>query len=635
MKNRGLILPVVLFCVAFVLYVITLAPDVTFTDAGELAGACASYGVAHPTGYPLFIMVGHLWSLLPLPFSVIYMMNLFAAFCTALSVSVVYLISSVVLQFYKTQKPQVKQQGKQKSVPQMPVLTTEAPSLDVSIISAISALTYMGARTVWAQATSIEVYSLHLLMITLVLYTFLRGILEKHNRWLLLSALMLGLSFGNHLTTILVLPAILLMFFWRTDETLTLSKPRLVEFSILFGVIVSCAAIYVAMLIRSSSEPLFNWGAVHRGWDEFTYHVLGKQYQVWMFVKGTRGKQFEKFLSLVPYQLGFIGLVFTVWGLVKLYARSMQLGVFFTLLVVFCVGYSINYNIHDIDSYFLLSFIAFIVMMSIGVYELTQLVPGTLYPAFLIPLVTIGINYKENNETDNVLVPEYTKLMTESLPKNSIVFSQQWDYYVSAFWYKQQIEGYRPDIVIIDKELLRRTWYLPQLERWYPEVIKPCKKEIDAYMEYLNQFERNELPQSEYPVIQQRFIAMLNSIVNNNIATHPIIASPEVFQGEDGFAATQTKTPFGLMLAISNDSTPTFSDVQKIQVDMFAATAKKYTDPHLEKTIAETCSGEITTLGMWFMSNNRKAEADTLFNRALRVDAKNTRAQEALNKLHN
>ncbi|MBL7974330.1 MAG: hypothetical protein JNJ85_05430 [Candidatus Kapabacteria bacterium] len=87
------------------------------------------------------------------------------------------------------------------------------------------------------------------------------------------------------------------------------------------------------------------------------------------------------------------------------------------------------------------------------------------------------------------------------------------------------------------------------------------------------------------------------------------------------------------MLTISNDSTPQFSDVQKIQVDKFAATAKKYTDPHLEKTIAETCSGEITTLGMWFMSNNRKAEADTLFNRALRVDAKNTRAQEALNKL--
>ena len=55
--------------VSFLVYVTTVAPDVGFTDSGELAAVCTTLGVAHPTGYPLYTLLGHVSTLLPVPLS--------------------------------------------------------------------------------------------------------------------------------------------------------------------------------------------------------------------------------------------------------------------------------------------------------------------------------------------------------------------------------------------------------------------------------------------------------------------------------------------------------------------------------------------------------------------------------------
>ena len=76
MKLNNKIVFYLVTILSLIVYVLTLNPDVTYTDSGELAGACVKLGVAHPTGYPLFILIGHLWTLLPLHFSKIYSLNL-------------------------------------------------------------------------------------------------------------------------------------------------------------------------------------------------------------------------------------------------------------------------------------------------------------------------------------------------------------------------------------------------------------------------------------------------------------------------------------------------------------------------------------------------------------------------------
>ena len=69
---------------AFLLYIRTLAPGLSFIDSGELGTVAATLGVAHPTGYPLFTLLGWLFTRLPLASEVIVRLNIMAAvFCAA------------------------------------------------------------------------------------------------------------------------------------------------------------------------------------------------------------------------------------------------------------------------------------------------------------------------------------------------------------------------------------------------------------------------------------------------------------------------------------------------------------------------------------------------------------------------
>lgn len=76
-----------------ILYIITLYPDVGFMDTGELAAACYTFGVPHPTGYPLFLLIGYIVSHLPLGGSVIYKLNMLSAVETALAAVVLFYAS--------------------------------------------------------------------------------------------------------------------------------------------------------------------------------------------------------------------------------------------------------------------------------------------------------------------------------------------------------------------------------------------------------------------------------------------------------------------------------------------------------------------------------------------------------------
>src|SRR5207245_3622561 len=74
---------------AAVLYFLTAAPDIIVGDSPELITAAATLGVAHPPGYPLFTILGHLFALVPFG-AVPFRVNLFSVICDAVAVGVVY-----------------------------------------------------------------------------------------------------------------------------------------------------------------------------------------------------------------------------------------------------------------------------------------------------------------------------------------------------------------------------------------------------------------------------------------------------------------------------------------------------------------------------------------------------------------
>ena len=185
--------------VSFGIYLATLAPSLNTTDGGELAAVMATLGIAHPTGYPLLTLVGWAFAHLPLGHSVIWNLNLLVAlFCAA-----------AVFSFHRLFLFLLENESQGKPDPFQARLAAAAGTLILAF-----------STTFWSQALSFEVYALHLLFVSTLIPFFLRALRGgagnsgwKANRSWYLFAFTLGLSFTNHMTTILLAPAFLYLYF--------------------------------------------------------------------------------------------------------------------------------------------------------------------------------------------------------------------------------------------------------------------------------------------------------------------------------------------------------------------------------------------------------------------------------------
>ncbi|MBK7987705.1 MAG: DUF2723 domain-containing protein [Ignavibacteria bacterium] len=539
--------------VSFIVYLTTTAPDVGFTDSGELAAVCTTLGVAHPTGYPLYTIIGHAWTLLPLPFSPIYALNVFAGLCVSVSVGIFSWCLSLIFGLIHQNRIHQKR-GKNTVAP-----LSFSPLAEHLATVGISAM-YAFSEIIWHQATSNEVYSLQLVVLTLSIALFLRAMsIDKQYRMpaLMIWVAVIGLGFGNHGTTILLAPAMIYMFFKRPQEKFDFSIGRWKELFILIIPFSIGLSVWLYLPLRSAALPDFNWGEVHRGFDKFWYHASGKQFQIWMF-NDSFSKNFKEFISLLPGQLGYIGIAFCIIGILQFIKRNLTLYIFTTLLFLGCTFYAFNYGIHDIEPYFSLAFIASFIFTAVGVaYSISYIQSKSQNSAIpilitlFIVFINIGLHYTKVDKSADTVVRDYTQIMVEKLPKNTIIFSSQWDYWCSAFWYKQACENLRPDIILIEKELLRRTWYPRYLQRRYPHVFVSLEREMKEFEAELELFESG----GNYSDIrlQAAWEKMLHRMITSNYDKYPLYITHDVLQSEQAMMRGYRPVPEGLSYKIVKD----------------------------------------------------------------------------------
>ncbi len=153
------ILAVFLSLIAFAVYCTTLCHTVGITDAGELATVLYTLGIAHPTGYPLFTLIGHVWMLLPFGGEEIIRANYFAMLLTSIAVGL----------FFKT----TLEIGRSKNIfPEKKKRKNESQTVQNIFIAAAGSLVLAFSTTFWSQSNSIEVYALHLVLVTLCDFLF-------------------------------------------------------------------------------------------------------------------------------------------------------------------------------------------------------------------------------------------------------------------------------------------------------------------------------------------------------------------------------------------------------------------------------------------------------------------------------
>ncbi len=566
---------------ALVVYILTLHPSVDFIDAGELATVALTLGIAHPTGYPTFTMLGWLWSHLPLG-EEIRRMNLFSAVVCAVGAGVWYLVVRMILSLAGSIRKKAPGRGSQKGKPKQAKEADPAPAADplTPLFAAFGALAIAFGETYWSTALSIEVYSLHCLLLAVVLYFFLKALLlppqaegsvwRRERNWLLF-AFFLGLSFTNHLTTILLAPACIYYFFARMGGMGKGEKGSGAKtFSFIGGLArreswkkIGFAAPafaagllpYLYLPLRSAARPALNWG-LPVSWERFIWHVSGKQYRVWIFSSTeAAGKQLSFFLRTFPAEFGYLLLPIVLVGIAVSFRLGRRIGAFLLLLFLGCVLYSINYDIHDIESYFLLAYIVSGVYAALGARALARWLGKNAAPAWAATgagtAALLWFGFTGTSQRGNYLVEDYTANMFRSLEPNALVISYQWDYFVSASYYYQNIRRVRPDVTVIDKELLRRSWYLEQIRIDHPDIYEASRPEIEVFLAELWKFE-HDVPYDP-AAIEAAYNGMINSFIDRSWPRRPVYLTIEI---EQQFAPGYIRVPEGLAFRLYRTPPP-------------------------------------------------------------------------------
>ncbi len=531
--------------IAFLIYLNTIAPSVIEIDPGELATVQITSGIAHPTGYPLFTMLGYLFSLLPLPFTKIFQMNLLAAIYCSIAIAIFTYTAKLILdnlnqfQFIKIKKEKSGKKSKGKKEVEKSVSSQYQISETIKIISSAAGGLFLAfSKTFWFQSTSVEVYSLHLFLISVIILALIKAYLyakqEKtlYKSWIIF-AIAIALGFTNHMTTLWIIPATAFLYFSQNKFTLRSIKQILFMLLIFFPVLI---LIYLYLPIRASQSPLLNWGNPI-DWESIIRHISGKQYQVWLFSSTeAASKQFKYFINNLTSEFS-ITLIIIVIGLFTSFIKAKKFFAFNSIIFLTTVLLSINYDINDIDSYFLLAYISLAFFAVFGtVYFLLFAASKKINLSIsviglaLVLLVQSYSNLKSVNQSDNYIYEDYTKNLLNSLPQNSIIFSYQWDYFISASYYFQIVEKFRDDVIIIDKELLRRSWYYKQLNTNYPDLLNGVNQDVGQFLEALKPFERDKIFNSN--LLESLFRKIMTGLVSTNINKHDYFIAPELVDGE-------------------------------------------------------------------------------------------------------
>ncbi|MFA5779742.1 MAG: DUF2723 domain-containing protein [Elusimicrobiota bacterium] len=458
-----------LFLISFSTYLYTLYPSVSpFRDAGDLTASAFTLGIAHPPGYPVYVILGKIWTIL-IPFGNIgYRLNIFSAFTSSLTVMMVYLIVK-------------RSERKWARLNESSSSNTFFHFFSLSFTAFISALTLAFSTAFWRQSILAEIYSMNALFAILIVYLLLATKPNKPGNYTLLAAFLFGLGLGNHHTLVLLLPGIIYYLLKR-------KKVKLLSLSLFFLLGFS---VYIFLPIRAKQQPLNNWGNPQTI-SSFANVLMRTDYGTVKLssrhsgaAHGNTLKDSAKmFWQLFRNQFGRLGIILTASGVFFCF-RDLQGGFGKTMLFFFLFTGPFfillsrlpnnEFSLVILEPACVLSsvFIALIIGMGIG--GLMDIIKGQvlfsriLSPLFLIlPGFLFYQNFQHLDKRNNFLAHDYGKNLLRSIPENSYLLMTA-DIPIFTVNYFQNVEKMRRDVKVILSSFM--PWRIAEYEQKYPEIF--------------------------------------------------------------------------------------------------------------------------------------------------------------------
>ena len=434
--------------VAFVLYMMSLAPGLTWAhdgaDGGELLAAAVSNGVPHPPGYPLYTLLlrGFLALLgwIAPATDIAWRGNLLSALVAAAAVALTVVTIPAVL----------------------------PASARRVLWAGVAGLALGVSPLLWSQAIITEVYALHMLFVALLGWATLVG--ARRGLWWL--ALPVALGAAHHLTLLLLLPAVLYSV-WSEARTSgsALRSTALALLWIGMGLAVG-ALIYLRIPLAARQVPPINWGYAD-SWDGLWWLVSGAAYRANVFATppDTILQQLGTWAATLMHQFTAVGLVLAIIGLAAWDQQQPRLRNLALLWITPVSIYAIGY--YTRDSYIYLLSVAW--MMTLWLAAGLAQVDAWLRPRWgmraapvVAALCAVGLagatvwNWPSVALRGDHAARDFVRDAAGVLEPNSIVVSRS-DAETFALWYGTWADGSlqaaAPNVLPVNDALYQFAWY--------------------------------------------------------------------------------------------------------------------------------------------------------------------------------
>jgi hypothetical protein len=440
---------------AFVAYALTLYRTLPGGDSGELIGAVASGGVIHPPGYPLYSLLGSIFAHLPLA-GLALRLNLMSAVCDAAAAG---LLASSVSR-----------------------ATGSRPG------GALAGLLFAFAPGVWRYAIAAEVFALNNLALALLVWLAVRYEASRDLKYALGGAFVLGLGLSNHQTILFTGIPIVAWAVWRSSGAL--ARPATLGRLVMAGALGLLPYLYLP--VAAARHAFVTWGAADT-WDGFWIHVLRREYGTFQLAPTVVSKYVFAGDVLFAWgrhtleQVGWLGVVLAAYGaaaaLVVGWKKPRGLGTVLLVPPLLSVGIMMvlaNLPVsqplyRDIVARFwqqpdlyVCGFIgiAFASLTARASPAVTALLAGAA------SLVQLGAHYQALDHHDNHLVEDYGAEMLRAAPPGALLVSKG-DLITNGLRYLQLAVHARPDVRVVDQELIGTMWGTPLFAARFPDVVFP------------------------------------------------------------------------------------------------------------------------------------------------------------------
>lgn len=459
---RGARLPALLGLVVLAVYAQTLYPDLAGGDSGELTGAVFTGGVIHPPGYPLYELLGRVFIHLPHG-SIAWRMNFLSACCDAAAAAML-----------------------------CAAVSTWTGSRAGGVVA--GAL-FAASPGVWRYAICAEVFALDNLCVALLLLCAAKYARGRDPRWLLAGPLVAGLGMSNHQTIVFTAAPLAVWVVW--SERAVLLRPR--PLAVLAGFLALGLLPYLYLPVAASRHAAITWGAADT-WSGFWAHVLRREYGTFRLAPtgvaaaADGGKTLAAFGDDAREQLGWWGLPLAALGLAASIRRPRRgLAIAWVAAPALAVGVMAwrgNLPVTDLlhrgivarfwqqPEMYLCAWCGAGVAWLAERLHVVRWTSGAAWGAAsgvfaaALSIAPMAARFSAMDRHGSTLVRSYGSEILRAAPPGALLVTKG-DLITSPIRYLQAVEGARPDVRLVDQELLGLPWYGALVAEAHPELALP------------------------------------------------------------------------------------------------------------------------------------------------------------------